>query len=127
MWEIHLVRGNAIHHLTPLFTPSDAMLKIHLGHRFNVTSWIYDGYSDIVWRNDPVTPEEGRQLGVEAVAKLARVRELRVASECTRRAYAWGPKENGSRLKWCGHSQKLVDERLKQLIRDLFGMIDRSN
>jgi hypothetical protein len=46
-----------------------------LGRRFNILGWLGNAYATVCWRNEALTIEEGKLLGIEDVIKIAAIRQ----------------------------------------------------
>ena len=46
-----------------------------LGRRFNILEWLGDAYATVCRRNEALTIEEGKLLGIEDVIKIAAIRQ----------------------------------------------------
>ena len=57
------------------------IMKINTGRRMmiNRQEWVVDGYMSLIERDTPLTLEEGRQLRVDDIIKIAKWREIKVA------------------------------------------------
>lgn len=65
------IRELAVSKLTSLASAVD---KLALGHEFGVTEWLAAGYAELCTRRHPLSVEEGRKLGVEAVVRIAEMK-----------------------------------------------------
>jgi hypothetical protein len=107
-WEFVEVKSLALRELERLEIPP--LQKIVIYHSYAIDrSLLRTAYTALTIRDEPITLEEGRELGLETVLQLARAREL-----------ARAPPSGGERS---GHSQSLANVTgagLDALIRDLF-------
>lgn len=107
-WEFVEVKSLALRELERLEIPP--LQKIVIYHSYAIDrSLLRTAYTALTIRDEPITLEEGRELGLETVLQLARARELA-------RALPSGGEKSG-------HPQSLsnvTDARLDALIRDLF-------
>ncbi|THH21577.1 hypothetical protein EW146_g60 [Bondarzewia mesenterica] len=71
-WGFRSIRELAIERLGPISSPVD---KIVLGRMFDIAHWLTPGFAGLVERKAPLTPEEGRRLGVEDVILISTLRE----------------------------------------------------
>jgi len=46
-----------------------------LGRRFNILGWLGNAYATVCRRNEALTIEEGKLLGIEDVVKIAAIRQ----------------------------------------------------
>lgn len=77
-WDFPSIQELAIQSFTPSASDVD---KVVLGHRYGFEGWLLPGYTGLVERKEPLTPEEGMRLGVEDVVLINKAREeLREAS-----------------------------------------------
>ena len=79
-WEFDAHRALAIDRLSRLGTPID---RIVLARTYDIPNWLDEEYYRLCVREEALTLEEGRRLGMEDVILLAELRQ-RV------RAHAWG-------------------------------------
>ena len=105
LWDFNEVKTLALRELERLEIPP--LQKIIMYHSYAVDrSLLQEAYTALTVRAEPITIEEGRELGLETALQIARARELA-------RASASGGKK----------SQFFVnpaDPELEMLIRDLF-------
>lgn len=66
------VRRLAINRLASCAGPVD---KIALGHRYNVPEWLGPAYLALAMRKEPVTSAEGSGMGVEALVRIAALKD----------------------------------------------------
>jgi hypothetical protein len=66
------IRKLAINKLAECAGPVD---KITLGHRYNVKEWLGPAYLALAMRKEPLTGEEGRKIGVEALVRIAALKD----------------------------------------------------
>jgi len=71
-WNFQSIRTLAINRLSAVTTPVD---KIVLGRGHDIFEWLENAYATVCWRDEPLTIEEGKRLGVEDVIKIAAVRQ----------------------------------------------------
>lgn len=77
-WNFPSIQELAIQSFTPSASDVD---KVVLGHRYRFEQWLLPGYTGLVERKEPLTPDEGMRLGVEDVVSINKAREeLREAS-----------------------------------------------
>ncbi|KAH8110462.1 hypothetical protein DFH11DRAFT_1514284 [Phellopilus nigrolimitatus] len=67
------IRKAASDHLYELFTVVD---RIRLGRKYSVPEWSLPGYLVFCNREEPLSLEEGMELGMEDVIKISRAREM---------------------------------------------------
>jgi len=67
-WDMEKIRDLAVSKLGPLASAID---KVALGHEFGVAEWLASGYAELCTRRQPLTPEEGKKLGVDAMLRIA--------------------------------------------------------
>lgn len=72
-WEFENIRLLAVDNLTAHALPVD---KIVLGRRYGITDWLAGAYEAVCTRADPLTMDEGIQLGVEDVVRISAARQL---------------------------------------------------
>lgn len=103
LWDFNEVKTLALRELERLEIPP--LQKIIMYHSYAVDrDLLQDAYTALVVRADPITIEEGYELGLETALQLARARELARASTS-------GGKKS---------PVNLADPELEALIRDLF-------
>jgi hypothetical protein len=66
------IRKLAINKLAECAGPVD---KITLGHRYNIKEWLGPAYLALAMRKEPLTGEEGRKIGVEALVRIAALKD----------------------------------------------------
>lgn len=71
-WEFASIRELAIERLRPIVSDID---KVVFGHAYEVDGWVMPGYMALVERENPITAEEGKRLGIEDMAAIAAARE----------------------------------------------------
>jgi hypothetical protein len=71
-WNFQSIKNLAVERLSAIATPVD---KIVLGRRYNIFEWLENAYIDVCWRDQALTIEEGKLLGVEDVIKIAAMRQ----------------------------------------------------
>ncbi|KAJ7125379.1 hypothetical protein C8R44DRAFT_618953 [Mycena epipterygia] len=71
-WSMQDVRRLAINRLESCAGPVD---KIALGHRYNVPNWLGPAYLALAMRKEPVTSAEGLKMGVEALVRIAALKD----------------------------------------------------
>ncbi len=62
------IRDLAINRLGSIASPVD---KIALANEHNIKEWLVPAFTDLCTRFQPLTLDEGKKLGVDAVIKLA--------------------------------------------------------
>jgi hypothetical protein len=85
-WGFRSLCTRAIKMLEPL---TSALEKVVLGNQYRIVNWLPNAYLDLCERTEPLSDEEGEQLGLYDVLRIARAREhLRgahiVATRCQR-------------------------------------------
>ena len=66
------IKALAIKYLAPIASPID---KVVYGRKFEIDDWLLPAYNAICGRQDALTLEEGRRLGVDDVIKIAALRQ----------------------------------------------------
>jgi len=66
------IRKLAINKLAECAGPVD---KITLGHRYNIKEWLGPAYLTLAMRKEPLSGEEGRKIGVEALVRIAALKD----------------------------------------------------
>jgi hypothetical protein len=66
------VRRLAVKQLEACAGPVD---KVALGHRYNIVEWLGPAYLALAMRKEPVTSAEGAKMGVEALVRIAALKE----------------------------------------------------
>jgi hypothetical protein len=69
------VRTRAIEELTPNAPKVSPVDRIELGTKYNVPQWLPEAYADLFIREDHLTKEEGRKLGLEITVKVLKGRD----------------------------------------------------
>ncbi|KAL1744811.1 hypothetical protein HDZ31DRAFT_37742 [Schizophyllum fasciatum] len=67
LWKVDVLRSLAISSLEPLALTVD---KLVLGERYGIEGWAKAAYKDLCLRRAPLSKEEGRKLGVDAVVRI---------------------------------------------------------
>ena len=67
--------------------------KISFGQRYDYPSWVVEGFEAICTREEPISEEEGRELGIENMIKCFTVRE-KIWDETARASYEEGIKDS---------------------------------
>ncbi|KAF5365925.1 hypothetical protein D9758_006684 [Tetrapyrgos nigripes] len=68
-----------------LYTITSAADKIYLGHMYEVTEWLVPAYTELCVRQEPLTLQEGRRLGVDITTSIGQVRhQIRYRSNLNR-------------------------------------------
>ncbi|KAJ7286928.1 hypothetical protein C8J57DRAFT_1048994, partial [Mycena rebaudengoi] len=70
-WDMHDIRRLAIAQLELCAGPVD---KIALGERYGVQEWLVPAYLELCTRKAPITTTEGYQIGVEALVRIAELK-----------------------------------------------------
>jgi hypothetical protein len=81
MWGFEDVRRVAIKYLSGL--KMDAVEKAYLAQKYEVKEWYEDAFFDVVDREEPLSLEEARKLGIDLMAKLAIAREQKYSKAKT--------------------------------------------
>ncbi|KAJ7651005.1 hypothetical protein FB45DRAFT_731238 [Roridomyces roridus] len=71
-WGMQNIRTLAIAQLSLC---AGAIDKIALGHRYGVAEWLKPGYMELAMRKEALTAEEGAKLGVEALVRIAALKD----------------------------------------------------
>ncbi|KIM91718.1 hypothetical protein PILCRDRAFT_827 [Piloderma croceum F 1598] len=71
-WNFQSIKNLAVERLSAIATPVD---KIVLGRRFDIFEWLENAYTNVCWRDEALTIEEGKLLGVEDVIEIAAMRQ----------------------------------------------------
>ncbi|KAI5890073.1 uncharacterized protein SCHCODRAFT_01099699 [Schizophyllum commune H4-8] len=66
-WKIDVLRKLVIDKLAPLASSVD---KLVLGEKYGIEGWAKEAYKDLCLRRAPLSKEEGRRLGVDAVVRI---------------------------------------------------------
>ncbi|KAF8271087.1 hypothetical protein EI94DRAFT_1556919, partial [Lactarius quietus] len=107
-WEFVEVKALALRELEQLEIP--ALQKIITYHDHDVDrNLLHKAYTDLAIRDDPITIEEGRLLGLETALLLARARE-----------FARAPVFSGKKSGLPRSSVNLSEGELNTLIQDIF-------
>lgn len=77
-WESPNIRAHAIASLDHMLTTVN---KITLGRRLDIHEWVVKGYVTLVERENSLTEDEGKLLGMDDVVKIAKWREKKMAIE----------------------------------------------
>lgn len=74
IWVFPTLRQTAIENLGSIASPVD---RIMLGQTYKINSpWLPKAFADVCLRQDVLTHEEGRVLGMETVIRIAEAREV---------------------------------------------------
>src|ERR1700691_5219673 len=71
-WNFQSIKNLAIDRLSSIASPVE---QIMLSRRFNILEWLGNAYAQVCWRNEALTIEEGKLLGVKDVVKIAAIRQ----------------------------------------------------
>ena len=71
-WNFQSIKTLAVNHLSAIASLVD---KIVLGRRYDIIEWLENAYTAVCWRDEALTIQEGKLLGVEDVVKIAAVRQ----------------------------------------------------
>ncbi|KAJ7496629.1 hypothetical protein FB451DRAFT_1018863 [Mycena latifolia] len=71
-WKMQDIRRLAINHLAACAGHVD---KIALGHRYNIPEWLGPAYLALAMRKEPVSSMEGAKMGVEALVRIAALKD----------------------------------------------------
>jgi hypothetical protein len=74
-WEFTEVKALALRELEELEIPALQKIIIYQTHSID-RNLLQDAYATLTVRDDPITIEEGRELGLETALQLARAREI---------------------------------------------------
>ncbi|KAL1659248.1 hypothetical protein GGF50DRAFT_65650 [Schizophyllum commune] len=66
-WKIDVLRKLVVDKLAPLASSVD---KLVLGEKYGIEGWAKEAYKDLCLRRAPLSKEEGRRLGVDAVVRI---------------------------------------------------------
>ncbi|TRM68913.1 hypothetical protein BD626DRAFT_472357 [Schizophyllum amplum] len=66
-WKIDPLFKLAVQKVEPLLSPVD---KLVLGNKYDIDGWAKAAYEELCLRRAPLSKEEGRKLGVDAVVKI---------------------------------------------------------
>ncbi|KAK7436524.1 hypothetical protein VKT23_019078 [Stygiomarasmius scandens] len=81
-WDFSSLHELAVNNLYPITSTAD---KIYLGHIYEVIEWLVPAYTELCTRQEPLTLEEGRKLGVDIVTSIGQVRhQIRYRSNLNR-------------------------------------------
>ncbi|KAJ7286922.1 hypothetical protein C8J57DRAFT_1282354 [Mycena rebaudengoi] len=81
-WEFTSLRELAMQNLS---ATTSAVERIAIGRRYDVPSWLVPAYTEVCERKDPLTPAEGRLLGLDDVICIGQVRHsIRYTSNLNR-------------------------------------------
>ena len=69
------VRTKAIEELTAKRTSLSAVDRIELGNKYDVTQWLPEAYAEAFVRDEHLTVEEGKKLGLEVTVKVLKGRD----------------------------------------------------
>ena len=73
------MRARAIDELTANISKVSPINRIELGNKYYVPQWLTEAYADVFIRQDHLTTEEGKKLGLEITVKVLKGRD-----ECKR-------------------------------------------
>ncbi|TFK62963.1 hypothetical protein BDN72DRAFT_341457 [Pluteus cervinus] len=86
------VRKLAINQMTPLTSAVD---KVVLGHKYDISEWVSEGYIALCQREAPISAEEGHRLGVEDVVHISNIRfQLVSTRDCSLGHLCFGTKRH---------------------------------
>ncbi|KAJ4487038.1 hypothetical protein C8J55DRAFT_487231 [Lentinula edodes] len=81
-WEFSSIRNLAIKQLSSIGSSADLVM---LGHQYGVSQWLLPEYMELCVRDEPLTLEEGRKLGVDMVVTINQIRnQIRYRSNLNR-------------------------------------------
>ncbi|KAJ3796000.1 hypothetical protein GGU11DRAFT_173187 [Lentinula aff. detonsa] len=81
-WDFDSMRKLAIKHLALIASSADLVI---LGHQYDVTQWLLPRYIELCVRDETLTLEEGRKLGVDTVVTINQIRnQIRYRSNLNR-------------------------------------------
>jgi hypothetical protein len=72
-WNFPSMRSLAVRQLSSLTTPVD---RVVLGRKYDIEHWLRPAYQAICEREEWLSEQEGERLGLRAVLKIGRVRQL---------------------------------------------------
>ncbi|CAE6493028.1 unnamed protein product [Rhizoctonia solani] len=73
VYEYHSLRDYCVQHLEAL--ELDAVKRIEIAHEFRLTAWQEPAYHDLGMRDEPITREEAKIIGLDAFVTIAEMRE----------------------------------------------------
>ncbi|KAI0292798.1 hypothetical protein BC826DRAFT_911330 [Russula brevipes] len=107
-WDFTAIKALAVRELERLAIPP--LQKIAIYHRYLIDrTLLRAAYAAFATRVEPITIEEGQELGLETALQLARAREL-----------ARAPASDGKRIKDAHASVNVAGAGLDELIQDVF-------
>ncbi|KAJ4471528.1 hypothetical protein J3R30DRAFT_1090883 [Lentinula aciculospora] len=81
-WDFDSIRELAVESLTSSASPADLII---LAHRYDVSQWLLPEYMELCVRDEPLSLEEGRKLGVNTVVAINQIRhQIRYRSNLNR-------------------------------------------
>ncbi|KAJ3827046.1 hypothetical protein F5878DRAFT_248054 [Lentinula raphanica] len=81
-WDFDSLRKLAIKHIGCVASSADLVL---LGHKYDVSEWLLPHYISLCSRDEPLTLQEGRKLGVDTVITINQIRsQIRYRSNLNR-------------------------------------------
>ena len=75
MWEFGGLRRSAIDKLDHGFDPVSPVDRFILAIQYDIKEWVLPALLKLAQRPKPISPEEGRKLGLNVALKIASVRE----------------------------------------------------
>lgn len=75
MWEFSYIRERAIQELLTTGMAMPTIEKIECAKSFEVKGWLFDGYMELLKRDETITDDEAERLGWKTATKLVRLRE----------------------------------------------------
>ncbi|KLO09620.1 hypothetical protein SCHPADRAFT_943485 [Schizopora paradoxa] len=97
-----------------LFNMDDFITKIEIGARFKYAEWRLKAFEELVYRQDPLTIDEIRRIGLEAATQITRIREVRLKSMSRLRLTTeWFGRNYNEHCAFCKNQIK-IDNDTKQ-------------
>ncbi|KAJ7701988.1 hypothetical protein B0H16DRAFT_1250227, partial [Mycena metata] len=78
LWDFIEVRDFAITELRFYAESLDCVARILLGRRYDVSTWIRSGYTELARRRTAITSEEAMKIGYEVALQISQLREAAV-------------------------------------------------
>ncbi|KAF5355550.1 hypothetical protein D9758_006304 [Tetrapyrgos nigripes] len=108
LWDMPRIRERAIKRMVPLM--QDPIQKIEIAREYEIDDWMLPALNQLVQRDEALSVEEGKKLGLEYTLKLASIREC---CHFNNRTYKW---ELGRSR---GYTDWNCDDRLREVFNEL--------
>jgi hypothetical protein len=74
-YQMEVVRAHSIDQINNFVPRIDPTKQVVLARKCDVPEWLSGAYTALCQRKEPISPEEGRELGIETMAQLSEIRE----------------------------------------------------